>query len=422
MLCNHILFAIAVVTTTQAIDPRLLRREPTEQVPTRDVKITHDELVTNLEVFTGRFNEMEQRLEDSLIMNVELEKRIQYQESQIIDLDDTIHELSRLKSKLREAERNIGDLGKRLSEGCSCVGGSNEGVDENTERGPPDDDWVVNLDREQISNMRADINKEMAERNRNNAGSLQENRAVNLDNNVLREFSHTLAEMIASRTMENGRNEGLFRPIGDDSTTSESAEENSMIRTTLAASVDGRPRPQKPRPGAGFPFPARHIAKRAVTEEEAVMELENVLVDVLRSAKKKVAFSSIRTEPLMGTDGGAQAIAFQKNQANKGKNFDRSSGMFVCTIPGIYYFSYTMRSYDKMHIGVALMKNDDAVVAMTTDASDRKVMQTQSTMLSLDIGDQVWLLLGPSDNFAIYGNDFNYNTFNGHILYPNYIS
>ncbi|XP_070567327.1 complement C1q tumor necrosis factor-related protein 4-like [Ptychodera flava] len=106
----------------------------------------------------------------------------------------------------------------------------------------------------------------------------------------------------------------------------------------------------------------------------------------------------------------------------KGEGFNAETGVFVTPIPGIYYFSFTMRTYDHKYIGLSLMLNEEPVISMMTDASDRKVMQTQSAMLHLKRGDRVWLLLGPSEHFALYGNIMNnYTTFNGHLIYPDHV-
>ncbi|XP_077987907.1 uncharacterized protein LOC144442434 [Glandiceps talaboti] len=134
-------------------------------------------------------------------------------------------------------------------------------------------------------------------------------------------------------------------------------------------------------------------------------------------ASSKCAFSVARSKSLLGNNLSPQNITFDFKLANKGKYFDMRSGVFTCQIPGIYYFSFTMRSYDNKTIGVTLLKNGEAQVSMSTDPSERKVMQTQSVMLQLDEADQVWLQLGPHVNFAIYSNDYHYATFNGIILY-----
>ncbi|XP_006813252.1 complement C1q tumor necrosis factor-related protein 4-like isoform X2 [Saccoglossus kowalevskii] len=142
--------------------------------------------------------------------------------------------------------------------------------------------------------------------------------------------------------------------------------------------------------------------------------------DSITEGSKKCAFSGVRTSVLLGS-AESQIITYDELYANKGKDFDIDTGIFTCQVPGIYYFSFTMRSYDNYHIGVTLVKNSSPQVSMITDASDRKVMQSQSVMLDLLIGDRVWLQLGPHKYFAVYSDDKKYITFNGFVLYPNYI-
>ncbi|XP_006821290.1 uncharacterized protein LOC102801095 [Saccoglossus kowalevskii] len=144
--------------------------------------------------------------------------------------------------------------------------------------------------------------------------------------------------------------------------------------------------------------------------------------NVMREVVKKqntgnVAFSATRTSPLLGDSSEAQNITFDLAFVNEGDDFDLDTGIFTCEVEGTYYFSFTMRSYDAKHIGVILMKGNEGVVSMATDADDRSVMQTQSVMLTLSVGDLIYLRLTPSEDFAIYGNSFNYITFNSFLVF-----
>ncbi|XP_077988004.1 uncharacterized protein LOC144442514 [Glandiceps talaboti] len=134
------------------------------------------------------------------------------------------------------------------------------------------------------------------------------------------------------------------------------------------------------------------------------------------AASGKCVFSVSRSLSLLGKSR-PQNITFDFTLANKGAYFDIDTGVFTCNKTGIYYFSFTMRSYDNKTIGVTLLKNGEPEVSISTDPSDRKVMQTQSLMLRLENADQVWLQLGGSPNFAIYSNKYHYATFNGISLY-----
>ncbi|XP_077988155.1 uncharacterized protein LOC144442651 [Glandiceps talaboti] len=156
----------------------------------------------------------------------------------------------------------------------------------------------------------------------------------------------------------------------------------------------------------------------------------NILEEVESSrGTRKVAFSATRTASLLG-ETTPQVITFHDMFVNEGGDFDAEDGIFTCSVSGVYYFSFTMRSYDNNYIGVILMKDEEPQVSMATDADDRSLMQTQTVVLALQVGDTVWLRLSPSkispvshahrdvsDGYAIYGNSYNYITFNGFLIF-----
>jgi len=330
-------------------------------------------------------------------------------------LDSALATINRLSQSLatleeRDAEqtRLLSSVEERLGEGCTC--GGSEGRDNS---GPPSernnmDGWVGQLDRDAVREMRQSFNRRpSADKNAGEEDTEDDSdNEVEINPGVLDAIGKTFADMMAPRVIEKAGRSGvsIVRSQGVNKTEPSAPEESRPSRFPFH--TDGKQ------------LTVRN--KREITENDVYTQIEDTFTDLVKS-NKKCAFSAIRTVPLLGIENTPQAITFQKNMANKGKSFERGKGVFTCKIPGIYYFSYTMRSYDERHIGVALMLNESPVVAVTTDASKRKVMQTQSSQLQLVEGDQVWLLLGPNENFGIYGNDFNYNTFNGYLLYPNYI-
>nr|XP_006813255.1 PREDICTED: complement C1q tumor necrosis factor-related protein 4-like [Saccoglossus kowalevskii] len=158
-----------------------------------------------------------------------------------------------------------------------------------------------------------------------------------------------------------------------------------------------------------------YITTRIINTDDPI----NINVTGPDLVKRKCAFSAARSTVMLGSLE-SQVITYDKLMANKGKSFDRNTGIFTAQTPGIYYFSFNVRSYDGKHIGITLMKNEETTTAIATDAGDRKVAQSQSIMLQLEVGDRVWLQLGPHKEYAIYSNSFNYVTFNGFLIYANF--
>lgn len=135
------------------------------------------------------------------------------------------------------------------------------------------------------------------------------------------------------------------------------------------------------------------------------------------NASRKIAFSAAAIEPQYGVEGVAQAVQFQDVIENIGEDFLVSNHTFVCSVPGWYYFTYSLRTADGKYLGVLLMKNDDYVVGIYTDEDDRNTMETQSTVISLLAGDAVWLRLAPSPDFGLFSDKYRYSTFTGFLLF-----
>ncbi|XP_071950775.1 uncharacterized protein [Antedon mediterranea] len=125
-------------------------------------------------------------------------------------------------------------------------------------------------------------------------------------------------------------------------------------------------------------------------------------------------FSAARTNVLNG-ENYEQTVTFDQVITNLGGNLN-SNSTFVAPVAGYYFFSFTLRTQDDKFLAVQLMQNGDHKTAIYSEKSDRNVMESQSIVLELAMGDRVWLRLGPSLQYGIYSDGFCYCTFNGFIL------
>ncbi|XP_002732148.1 uncharacterized protein LOC100372509 [Saccoglossus kowalevskii] len=413
-LSTRACFLLTVAVFAHSIDPRLLRlgSRPTEApIP----RLTNDQLIDMVIELSQRVTNLEDTL-SSDTRNDDIQHTLRIQSAQIDQLQEATEVIPRILDSDQRTEQLITELHESVREGCRCDG---SGPDSGTaERGFTDGGWVNNLDRDEIRQITDgfSIRSHAAGRDRNRDDNAiddetGEENSVELSPDSINALSRAFAQLITREVEVLGDHESTSLAETEVPTTTQETEEESPAQSKL----------HRPRPSGLFPF--RHSRSlreprlaRADEVEEVAVQLREVFSDLLRASRKS-AFCAIRTSPMMGINNVSQVINFQKVQTNKGKQMDRRAGYFNCTLPGIYYFSYTVRSYDDKLIGVVLMLNQDPVVAMTADASSRKVMQSQSVMLPLKKGDLVWLLLGPSEDFGIYGNKYNYITFNGVYLF-----
>lgn len=156
-----------------------------------------------------------------------------------------------------------------------------------------------------------------------------------------------------------------------------------------------------------------------VTAEEETDEEEEAIQTSRRAGgvSGKSAFSVASSSSQLGVQDVPQIVKFDYVFSNKGNDFVTTNSSFVCQIPGYYYFSFSLRSFDNRYLGVTLMKNDQYEVAVYTDSSERNVMESQSVLLHLEVGDVVWLRLAPSPKFGLYSDQYHYTTFSGILVY-----
>ncbi|XP_006036981.1 complement C1q tumor necrosis factor-related protein 1 [Alligator sinensis] len=129
------------------------------------------------------------------------------------------------------------------------------------------------------------------------------------------------------------------------------------------------------------------------------------------------AFSVGRRKPLH-SNAYYQTLIFDTEFVNLYGHFNMFTGKFYCYVPGIYYFSLHVHTWNQKETYLHLMHNAEAAVVLYAQASDRSIMQSQSIMLELREQDEVWVRLfkGERDN-AIFSDEFDtYVTFSGHLV------
>ncbi|NXI64554.1 C1QT1 protein, partial [Anseranas semipalmata] len=131
------------------------------------------------------------------------------------------------------------------------------------------------------------------------------------------------------------------------------------------------------------------------------------------------AFSVGRRKPLHSSDY-FQHVIFDTEFVNLYKHFNMFSGKFFCYVPGIYYFSLNVHTWNFKETYLHLMKNEKEVAILYAQPSDRSIMQSQSLMLDLQEGEEVWVRMFKREREnAIYSEESDvYIIFNGHLIKP----
>uniref|UniRef100_A0A7N5KJV3 C1q and TNF related 6 n=2 Tax=Ailuropoda melanoleuca TaxID=9646 RepID=A0A7N5KJV3_AILME len=131
------------------------------------------------------------------------------------------------------------------------------------------------------------------------------------------------------------------------------------------------------------------------------------------------AFSVGRKTALHSSEG-FQPLLFDTVFVNPDGHFDLAAGHFVAPLRGLYFFSLNVHSWNFKETYVHVVHNEEAAVILYAQPSDRSIMQSQSVMLALELGDRVWVRLFKHEREnAIYSDDVDtYITFSGHLIKP----
>ncbi|CAL8304745.1 unnamed protein product [Merluccius merluccius] len=113
-----------------------------------------------------------------------------------------------------------------------------------------------------------------------------------------------------------------------------------------------------------------------------------------------------------------QALVFDTVFVNPQGHFDMFRGRFGCRAPGVYFFNVNVHTWNFKETYLHVMRNEAPQAIVYAQPSERSIMQSQSVMLRLRLGDEVWVRLykGEREN-AVYSDDADvYVTFNGYLV------
>ncbi|XP_072040855.1 uncharacterized protein [Amphiura filiformis] len=131
------------------------------------------------------------------------------------------------------------------------------------------------------------------------------------------------------------------------------------------------------------------------------------------SASPTSAFSARKLGQQVSSS--SQTVTFDYEDIDIGDDFNPSTGVFTCRIQGLYYFSFTFLPNNSYHFLVYLLQNDIHKAKIYYRAGSRHVMQSQSVILSLQVGDEV-KLKADAPTYIAYSDSIT-NIFNGYLIH-----
>ena len=136
---------------------------------------------------------------------------------------------------------------------------------------------------------------------------------------------------------------------------------------------------------------------------------------------RKSAFTAVKTSSQTGNSG--NVVIFQETPTNINNHFSLNTNTFTCVYPGAYFFTCNIGLYmgeTGNHIHIKLMKNGHMVVsvhARVGGISNDVDMATNSAVMDLAVGDEVWLQFGRANATTVHSNSNKYTSFSGYLLY-----
>lgn len=117
--------------------------------------------------------------------------------------------------------------------------------------------------------------------------------------------------------------------------------------------------------------------------------------------------------PLVGSP-----VLFDKLLHNGRQDYSAQTGVFTCSLPGVYYFSYSVHCKGG-NLWVALMKNNEAVMYTYDECKKGSLDQASgSAVLPLRKGDSVHMQLPSEQAAGLYAGQYVHSSFSGYLLYP----
>ncbi len=135
---------------------------------------------------------------------------------------------------------------------------------------------------------------------------------------------------------------------------------------------------------------------------------------------RRSAFTAVKTVGQTGRAG--EVITFEGLPTNVNNAFDLTTSKFTCQIPGTYYFTFSFGASIGDQTVISLLKDDQVIISAFahTGTPDQNYDHiSNSAILNLLQGENVWLAFGWKGGATIASTRDRYCSFSGFLLYEN---
>lgn len=111
-----------------------------------------------------------------------------------------------------------------------------------------------------------------------------------------------------------------------------------------------------------------------------------------------------------------QDVVFDRVITNVGDAYDAGSGRFTAPVNGTYQINVVVSAQGRQKAAVMILKNGGMVATVWAESIPYWATASNIVVLSLNTGDQVWLMLLSR---ASYLHGYMYTTFSGFLIFEN---
>ncbi|XP_048249720.1 complement C1q-like protein 4 [Haliotis rufescens] len=143
-----------------------------------------------------------------------------------------------------------------------------------------------------------------------------------------------------------------------------------------------------------------------------------VLAAAMGKPVYQIAFSTGLSHDVLITRG--QVLRNTNIFLNVGKAYDRHTGRFKCPQSGIYSFQVHALTQKKKSLWLELMHNNNLVVSVHAHSSDENDGASNSAILQLKKGDQVWVQSQGANSYLFGRSNEVCTSFSGYLIAPSF--